>query len=309
VSFAATIPSDSPTGLIFNLMRFALHDGPGIRTTVFLKGCPLSCWWCHNPESQSFLPEMMFSAGRCVGCAECCDRCRHGALRWDSEPLRDPSLCILCGDCVEACPAEARQLMGKRISVADLLKTLRRDSVFFDESGGGVTFSGGEPLAQPEFLEAALAACKDAGIRTVVDTCGYAAASVVRRISKLTDLFLYDLKLMDDTLHRSYVGVSNEPILENLGILAREHGRVNVRIPIIPAVNDDEQNLDASISFLEKVGLRRVNLLPYHQIGLEKYARLQAPYRLEQVAPPTPDRMQQVAAKFASKGFEVRIGG
>lgn len=311
VSTLTTTPNNGrqPSGLVFNLMRFALHDGPGIRTTVFLKGCPLSCWWCHNPESQSCEPEVMYAAGRCITCRDCCDACSHGALHWDNGPVRDPSLCLLCGDCAEACPAEARRLIGKRMTVPELLNLLRRDCVFFDESGGGVTFSGGEPLAQPEFVIAALEACKAHGISTVVDTCGFAPSETVRRVARYTDLFLYDLKLMDDTRHCNYAGVSNVLILENLALVAREHGNVIVRIPVIPGVNDDDGNIEESLRFLEDLGLRTVNLLPYHQAGVEKYNRLQAAYRLEEMKPSSPERTKELAARLESRGFEVRIGG
>jgi pyruvate formate lyase activating enzyme len=199
--------------------------------------------------------------------------------------------------------------MGKRIQVADLMEEIRRDIAFFDESGGGVTFSGGEPLAQPKFLEAALAVCKSEGIRTVVDTCGYAPSDVLRRVLPYVDQFLYDLKLADDARHRRVAGVSNAPILENLGIIAREHGTITVRIPVIPDINDDDDNLEQSFRLLGELGLRKVDLLPYHASGLEKYHRLSLEYRMGDVRPPAPERMQEIAARFSGRGFEIRIGG
>ena len=307
-----SIPADSTqavTGLVFNVMRFALNDGPGIRTTVFLKGCPLSCWWCHNPESQSYEPQVLYSADRCVSCRDCCAACESGALRWDNAPVRDRSRCTLCEKCMEACPADARKLLGRRISVQELMDVVCRDQVFYDESGGGVTFSGGEPLAQPEFLESALIACQEKGLQTVVDTCGYASPAVLRRVAKLTGEFLFDLKMMDDTRHRCFVGVSNEPILQNLSLLAREHPKVTVRIPVIPGVNDDDANLEESFRFLEGLHLREVDLLPYHETGIDKYRRMDSAYRMGSMKPPSADRMEEIAAKYTTRGFAIRIGG
>jgi pyruvate formate lyase activating enzyme len=302
-SFLAT------SGLVFNFMRFSLHDGPGLRTTVFFKGCPLNCPWCHNPESQSFQPEAMYVSDRCISCQTCCSVCGSGALHWDNGPQRNSARCTFCGACAEACPAEARKLVGKRIQVADLMEEIRHDIAFFDESGGGVTFSGGEPLAQPQFLEAALAVCKSEGIHTVVDTCGYAPSAVIRRIMPYVDEFLFDLKLADDARHRQVVGVSNALILENLGIIAREHAAVAVRIPVIPGINDDEDNLEQSFRLLGELGLSKVDLLRYHASGMEKYNRLSLAYRLTDVKPPTAQRMQEIAERFSCRGFQIRIGG
>jgi len=297
------------SGLIFNVMRFALNDGAGIRTTVFLKGCPLNCRWCHNPESQSYSPEILYSIDRCLRCRDCCEACESGALLWEDGPVRDSSRCTLCEKCIEACPAEARKLIGKHISVQELMDVISRDQVFYEQSQGGITFSGGEPLAQAEFLELALQACQAKGFRTAVDTSGYATPAVLRRIAKVTDEFLFDLKMMDDSKHRWFVGVSNEIILRNLAFLAREHPNVKVRIPVIPGVNDDAVNLEESCRFLERLGLRAVDLLPYHEIGVEKYKRMGTAYDMDSIKPPNADRMMEIAAEYAARGFEVSIGG
>jgi pyruvate formate lyase activating enzyme len=302
-------PSLDRSGLIFDLVRFSLHNGPGIRTTVFLKGCPLSCPWCHNPESQSHQPEMLFVAGRCISCRYCCSVCHSGALHWDDGPLRDAIRCTLCGACVQVCPADARHLMGKRTDVPELMSAIRRDVLFFDESGGGVTFSGGEPLSQPGFLEAALLACKLERLHTVVDTCGYAPSSVLLRLISYVDLFLFDLKFASDARHLPVVGVSNAPILANLALLVSEHRDVVVRIPVIPGINDDDENLQQSFDILSNLGIRRVDLLPFHEAGVEKYRRLALPYRLGQVQPPSSEVMQELAARFSDRGFEIKIGG
>ena len=269
----------------------------------------MQCWWCHNPESQAYLPEIMYASSRCIRCGDCVPACEHAALRWENAPVHDPGLCARCGKCVHACPADARRLVGRRISVPELMQQLRRDLVFYQESGGGVTFSGGEPLSQPEFLEAALVACRNEGLHTAVDTCGYASEAVLRRISRHVDLFLYDLKVLDATRHLQFTGVNNEPILHNLALLSREHGAVIVRIPMVPGVNEDDANLTESLRYLASLGLRRVDLLPYHPIGIEKYHRLGIAYQLSEARTPSDQRIAEVAAKYRDQGFEVRIGG
>ena len=304
------LDSDGPRGLVSAVMRYAVHDGPGLRTTVFLKGCPLSCQWCHNPESQSSSAELMYSEDRCVRCGDCVAACPHHAMEWrDGRPLHDRSACQTCGRCAEACPSGARQLLGRTMSVPELVKAVSRDVPFFEESGGGVTFSGGEPLWQAEFLEAALEACRANGIQTAVDTCGHAPSETLRRISQKTDLFLYDLKVMDPGRHRELAGVDNRLILRNLALLAREKAAIVVRIPVVPTVNDTPEEVGQALRFLRELGLRDVALLPYHQIGMEKYERLQAATQARRFEPPTPARMEELADRFRSEGFAVRIGG
>ncbi len=296
------------SGLIFSIMRFSLHDGPGIRTTVFLKGCPLRCQWCHNPESQIPLPEIMFAEQHCLRCGDCVKACPEHAIEWHEGPVRHLDACRRCGACAQACLAGATQLVGEQITVPELLTAICRDLVFYEESGGGVTFSGGEPLMQAEFLEAALEACGEKGIHRVVDTCGYAPADVLARVSHNVDLFLYDLKVMDAAKHREFAGVTNEIILENLSMLARGRVPVRVRIPLVPGVNDDQQNVLESLRFLGQRGLHQVDLLPYHHIGSEKYSRLQRPYQMEHVTPPAAERMEEIAHEFRKQGFSVSVG-
>ena len=217
-------------GRIFNVQRFSVHDGPGIRTTVFLKGCPLRCAWCHNPESIRGEVELSVAESRCIHCGQCVPACPTGRLRWLGEgspahasarALRKAPECTLCGSCVEVCPVEARQLVGRLQSVDELLAEVLEDRLFFDDSGGGVTFSGGEPLGQPEFLAAALDACRRHGLRTAVDTSGFCRQEDLLAVARRTDLFLYDLKHMDDERHRALTGVSNRRILDNLRALGR----------------------------------------------------------------------------------------
>lgn len=298
-----------PKGLIFNVMRFSLNDGPGIRMTVFMKGCPLSCWWCHNPESQKLKQQIMFAADKCLQCGDCVQACTHGALTWDGGPIRDTAKCTECGDCAKVCTVEARQFVGEWITVEELMRRIRRDVIFFDQSGGGVTFSGGEPMMQPDFLEAALIACKAEGIHTTVDTCGYAQPRTLARIMNKVDLFLVDLKMIDPERHKKYTGTSNDLILANLEAMVQAGKRVKVRIPIIPGINDDDENIRASQEALSRIGIHDVDLLAYHQTGVDKYRRLQWEYRLTDVRPPSSEFMQGLSDRFSQAGFEVRIGG
>jgi pyruvate formate lyase activating enzyme len=296
-------------GLVFNIMRFSLHDGPGIRTTVFLKGCPLSCWWCHNPESQGGRPEVMYAADRCVRCGDCVSACEHGALAFSNGPVRDPDLCVQCGDCAAKCLTDARRYVGEWMSVQDVVRKVRRDIVFFDESRGGVTFSGGEPLMQPDFLEAGLKACRAEGIHTAIDTCGFASEETLWRIMPLADLVLFDLKMVDAERHRQVTGVSNDVILENLSTLVKAEKPLIVRIPVVPGVNDDEANIGDSMDLLARFGVKRVDLLPYHEAGTEKYQRLGSKYPLASLKPPAAETMKDLSDRFCRAGFAVRIGG
>lgn len=303
-------PDIAVAGLVFNLMHFSLHDGPGIRTTVFLKGCPLRCRWCHNPESQSPKPEILYNKECCVRCGDCARACPNGALRLEQQLLFDSTLCQRCGACADACLISARQLAGHWMTVPEVMAEVLKDQVFFDESGGGVTLSGGEPLFQPVFAEMLLAACQARGIRTTLDTSGFADSDVLRRVSKHVDLFLYDLKVMDSKRHQRFTGVKNELILQNLKMLAELGRAIIVRVPLIPGVNDDNGNFDAMTEFLTPLGLRNIDLLPYHKLGIDKYPRLQMPSSsMEEFEPPTTQQMELIAARLKRDGFTVRIGG
>ncbi len=303
------------TGLVFDIQRFSIHDGPGIRTTVFLKGCPLACSWCHNPESQATTPELMIWPSRCIVCGACLAICPHGAIssRADGgEPrlVTDPQRCRLCAECVEVCYAEAREIVGRPMTVEEVLSRVERDVPFYDQSGGGITFSGGEPLAQPEFLYALLRACRAREIHTAVDTCGYAPWRVVDQLRPYVDLFLYDLKVMDDAHHRRITGVSNEPILENLRALAATGQRIRVRVPVIPGVNDDEANVQALGAFVAALpGAVGIDLLAYHPTARDKYQRLNRAYPLEYLQPPSESEMAAVAARLREFGNDVKVGG
>jgi pyruvate formate lyase activating enzyme len=296
----------APAGLVFNIMRFSLHDGPGIRTTVFLKGCPLHCRWCHNPESQSSLPEIHYLEDRCIHCGDCVLACPHGAL--DAQLHHSSELCLRCGACVEACPCAARQLVGRRMTVEEVLAEVLKDEVFYEESGGGITISGGEPLQQADFVEALLAACKARRLHTVLDTCGFASPDVLRRVGKHVDLFFYDLKLMNSEKHLRLTGVNNELILQNLAMLAQGGNTIRVRVPILPGFNDGNENLDALSTYLSPLGIREIDILPYHELGNDKYRRMNLSSGMENVVPPTSAEMETIAARLRRDGFRVRIG-
>ncbi len=295
-------------GTITDIKRFAIHDGPGIRVTVFFKGCPLTCWWCHNPECIDFSPQLIHYENRCMGCLECVRVCPAGALeKGGNFPILHREKCIYCRECEEVCPTGAVEVVGRKVSVRYLIREVEKDLPFMHDSGGGLTLSGGEPLAQPDFAEALLREAKERGIHTAVDTCGHVPFSVIERVCPLTDLFLYDLKFMDREKHRRYTGVSNELILENLEKLANRGARVQVRIPVLPGINDSE--MEDMAEWLSLKGIEDVALLPYHKAGEVKYRRLGMPYRLKDLRPPSAEQLQEIKVLFESKGIRVKVGG
>lgn len=299
------------TGIVYDIKKYSIHDGPGIRTTFHLKGCPLSCWWCHNPESQSLLPVVLYRKDRCIGCGRCVESCPHKALSFVNDGVHvDLSRCVGCGVCASVCPSLALELVGRTMTVPELVAEARKDELFYDQSGGGVTFSGGEPLMQPEFLLEVLEACGAAGFHRAVDTCGFAPEETILRVARHTDLFLYDLKHMDPEAHRLYTGVDNVLILSNLRRLDEAGARLNIRVPLIPGINDSPENLDALGRFVASLNhVAGLNLLPYHTAGRSKYPKWGMTYRLEETPPPTEHQVRVAAEALRRQGLEVTIGG
>jgi pyruvate formate lyase activating enzyme len=301
------------TGLVTNIQRYALQDGPGIRTTVFLKGCPLACAWCHNPENISRQPQVMVVETRCLRCGECLAACPQpsaAVLAPDPVTLRAPAGCTHCGACVDACPTGARTLLGQEWTVEEVMNAVVRDRLFYESSGGGLTVSGGEPLLQFDFLQALLAAAKAEEIHTALDTCGFAPEGRLLELLPLVDLFLYDLKAINEEQHLRLTGVSNRLILDNLRRLADLQAQLWLRIPIVPGVNDDPAELELLAQFAASLGrVRQVNLLPYHTTGIGKVHRLHQVYALDHVVPPSPERMLELAGIFIAQGLNAKIGG
>jgi pyruvate formate lyase activating enzyme len=270
--------SMSLTGIIFDIKRYAVHDGPGIRTTVFFKGCPLDCWWCHNPEGRSDKPEVF-----CVR-----TRRESGGKNW----------------------VEKKERFGRIVSVEEIMAEVAKDTIFYDQSGGGVTISGGEPLIQPDFLRAILAECRQQGIHTTVDTSGHAPIEAFKMINELVDLYLYDLKNMDDTEHIKYTGVSNKQSLDNLTLLAENGSKIQLRLPMIPGITDDEENIAAIMRFIEPLsGIQNISLLPYNRLAEDKRERFSLTNRLGKMATLSEAELDAVARKLTNCGYRVKIGG
>lgn len=340
--------------LIFDIKKYAIHDGPGIRTTLFFKGCPLSCIWCHNPEGISPNPEWVYDLNRCTFCGTCIDICPCNALEMvdiESGPahqgrnedqsrdigskggvrgieprrggrdivsirpdceiglrrvIRHVDRCIACGDCIALCPSGARELAGTWQSIDQLMNLIEKDLPFYESSGGGVTFSGGEPLLQWQALLALLNRCRDLEIHTAVDTTGFAPQKVIEAVADVTDLFLYDLKVMDDERHRQLTGVSNETILTNLGILSKRGVDILIRIPLIPGINDDKETIRRLANFLNTLSRPLpVELLPYHDFQQSKYRKFGMPYRGEHLKPPGRDGIDTVVSMLKAYGLDI----
>jgi pyruvate formate lyase activating enzyme len=299
-------------GCVFDVRRYSIHDGPGIRTAVFFKGCPLNCLWCHNPEGVNPARELMHWPSRCSRCYSCIAACPLGAVSKDAAGavVLDKKKCDLCGRCAAACLYDAMQVVGYETSLDGLVREIEKDRIFYEESGGGATFTGGDPLAQPGFLEGLLDALGDRGIHAAVDTSGFSRDGVLDRIAAKARLLLYDVKLIDDARHREFTGVSNARILDNLKRLAEGPAAVWVRIPLVGGVNDDDENIRGTIAFLKSLKkIKNVGLLPYHPGGMEKARRLGIDSRFRTFEAPPEERLEAIEAAFRAAGFDVRRGG
>lgn len=304
--------TDSIKGVVFNLQHYSIHDGPGIRTTVFLKGCPLKCLWCQNPESQDPDPLLFFMAEKCTGCGTCVEVCPNGAIKLiDGKSKTDRERCMWKGECASVCPNEARSIIGREMTAEEVFEDLKTDDIFYRNSGGGVTLSGGDPVFQPDFSIAILKLCWSAGIHTALETCGFLEWGRLKNILKLTDLVLYDIKHMDSTRHKAYTGVTNELILENAEKIHRDLKLpIFPRVPLIPGYNDSLENLKCTAEFIATKldGNNRVHILPYHPLGDTKYLRMERKITTSVTLPS--DRQLETARQiFESAGLSAVIGG
>lgn len=304
--------SDMTRPLIFDIKRYSINDGPGIRATVFFKGCPLNCQWCHNPESISAKVQKLFTAAKCIGCGECCRVCPAEACRLTAVGVvTDADLCTLCGKCAEVCPTLATEMSGRYYPVEELLAIIDKERPFFDQSGGGVTFSGGEPLLYPDFLIEILKTCSRQGIHTAIDTSGFVRREVLLAVAEHADLFLYDLKLIDAEKHKRYTGVDNQLILDNLKALAEFGAQIRVRVPLIGGVNDDDDSVSAMAAYVSALPGegRPVHLLPFHDVVRGKDGKLGQRRDLSALCEPDAATLRRVAAVFAGYGLVATVGG
>lgn len=296
--------------LITNIQRCSTKDGPGIRTTVFFKGCPLQCIWCHNPETQSYNKEIIQKNDKCTLCKICLNTCSNDAIYVHNKMVcTDLDKCIKCGKCVENCVNNARDIIGKEYTPEELLIEIKKDEMFYEESGGGVTLSGGEVMSQFEFVKEFLVLCYKEGISVAIDTCGYCEFYKYESILKYVDLFLYDLKILDPILHKKYIGKTNDIILENLKKLSEAHANINLRLPIIDGINAEIIQIEEIIKFIRPLNIIKINLLPYHDIGVYKYFNLNRKYTNIKLEKPNDELMRKIKLCFEKKGYDVQIGG
>ncbi len=298
---------------VINIQKYSIHDGDGIRTTIFFKGCPLSCLWCHNPESQNYREELMYNAEKCIGCMACMNICHKRAIsKEENHVVTDISQCDLCKGCIDYCVNNAREIVGKEYTVAQLIKEVEKDKMFYEESSGGITLSGGEVMTQNmDYIEELLRKLKKKGYNIAIDTCGQAPYENYERVLNYVDTFLYDIKLMDNEKHIKYVGKSNEVIIDNLKKLSEAGANINIRIPLLEGINADDESIEEIINFLkENVSVQKINLLPYHNTGKSKYERLQKVYEGIDFKAPSDDRLEEIKKKFENAGFiNIKIGG
>jgi pyruvate formate lyase activating enzyme len=298
-------------GLIFDVKRYAINDGPGIRVVIFFKGCNLHCAWCHNPESISGKVEKMYSPSKCIKCGTCVAVCPENAIGLSSDGITtDTELCTICGKCADVCPTKAIEMSGKAMPVSEIMDIIEKERVFFEQSGGGVTFSGGEPLVHSKFLIKLLDECGRRGIHTTIDTAGHVKTETILEVAGRTDLFLYDLKMMDPALHEQWTGVRNEMILCNLKALADSGAHIIIRIPLISGINDNEENIRQTAIFINGLAgeKKEVHLLPYHNIAQTKYMKLGKLNDFEIFTEPEREILDQIIKTFSEYGITANIG-
>lgn len=284
--------------LIFNIQKFSIHDGPGIRTTIFFKGCPLSCKWCHNPESQSYEKEILVHKERCTSCGRCQKNCPAG-----NKP------CLSCESCVDACYHNAREVIGKAYTVQELVSEIQKDRPFYEQSGGGVTLSGGEVMTHIDFVEELVKACRQQGISVAIDTCGYAPWESFMRIIEDVDIFLYDVKCVDKEDHRKYIGKNNDLILENLKKLSDYGANINLRLPLIRGINTDDKHIEQVLDVISNLTITSINLLPYHNFAAGKYKKINMEYLSEIFSRPSDERVAEIQSRFKEANYKIKIGG
>lgn len=302
---------ESKKGIIFDIKRYAIHDGPGIRTTAFFKGCPLRCLWCCNPESYKTATEIIYTESRCIHCGSCQVVCPNDAIKISKNKLEIiRENCSGCNICALECPANALELSGKAYSVKELLIEVEKDSTFYYKSEGGITVSGGECTMQPEFLLSFLKKCKENYFHVTIDTCGFVEWNIFKKIIEYVDLVLYDVKITNEEKHIKYTGKSNKLILENLKKLSKIGIPIIIRIPLIPGFNDSKKEVSAIADMVSKLkNIQEVNILPYHRLGESKHTRLGNEYKMKDIKPPNDVCLEKAKSVFLSKGIKIKIGG
>lgn len=297
-------------GIIFNIQRYSIHDGPGIRTLIFFKGCPLRCLWCSNPESQKSSPEILFSKTKCIGCGKCAEVCPKNAIIKSTDKRINRDICDLCLKCVETCYAEALENAGKKMTIEEIIKEIEKDRPFYEKSGGGITVSGGEPLMQPKFLKELLKICKERNINTAIETCGYVKWPIFKEVLEFVDLVLMDLKHMDSRSHEKLTGKKNEIILENIKNIAKLKKPMIIRFPLIPTYNDSIENIRKIGEFVKNLGgVDEINIIPFHRFGESKYEKLDREWTISDIKPPTQEYLEEIKKLLENYGLKVKIGG